>query len=106
MDKPLRRGGAYFARLIIPKARRADVGKAYKTASGVRREVVRTLQTSNRGEALQRLPEALAALRQEVDEKLRTDRRVCNATELEPALRSSGVKYPRFQRHNVAAQRP
>jgi integrase len=74
MDKPLRRGNTYFARLIIPKARWADVGKAYGTPSGQCRERVATLQTTDRGQALQRLPSALAALRQQVDEKLHAAR--------------------------------
>lgn len=71
MQNLLRRGNTWFARLFIPNDRWADVGKAMGAARGIKREVVRTLQTSDRREAQRRLGVALAGLRATVDEALR-----------------------------------
>ncbi len=71
MQNLLRRGNAWFARLFIPQDRWANVGKAMGAARGIKREVVRTLQTSDRREAQRRLGVALAELRASVDDALR-----------------------------------
>ncbi len=51
--------------------RRADVGKAMGVASGIKRELVRTLQTTDRREAEQRRDTAISAMRAEADTALR-----------------------------------
>jgi integrase len=71
MQNLLRRGNTWFARLTLPRDRWGDVGRAYKAASGVKREVVRTLQTTDRREAGTRLKTALAAIQAEVEDRLR-----------------------------------
>ena len=45
MQNLIRRGATWYGRIFIPKDRWADVGKAMGAANGVKREVVRTLQT-------------------------------------------------------------
>lgn len=104
MDKPLRRGGAYCARLIIPKARWSDVGKVYGTPSRERREIVRTLQTNDHGEALQRVSKALATLREEVDEKLRAARLRPLTTTWEPSWAERAAELR--ERHRAASDVP
>src|SRR5689334_19525407 len=53
----------------------ADVGRAMNAASGIKRELVRTLQTTDRKEAIQRRDAALKAMRDEVDAALRRAKR-------------------------------
>ena len=67
----LKRGDTFFVRLTIPRDRWADVGKAMGAATGIRREVVRTLQTGDHREAQRRRDEGLNACRQAVDAALR-----------------------------------
>jgi len=74
MASLLKRGGTYFVRLTIPRDRWADVGKAMGAASGIRREVVRTLQTTSFREAQRRRDEGLAAASEMVDASLRKHR--------------------------------
>ena len=71
MSQLLRRGQTFYARLIVPLARRGDVGKAMGAAGGTKREIVRTLQTTDRREATRRRGAALAAMRADVDIALR-----------------------------------
>jgi hypothetical protein len=71
MTNLLRRGGTYYARLFLPAERWADVGRAMGARGGIKREVVRTLQTSDIREARGRLRTALAAMQADVDAKLR-----------------------------------
>ena len=66
----IRRGLTWFVRLSLPRDRWADVGRAMSAGGGLKREVVRTLQTSDRAEALRRRDVALAAVRREVDAAL------------------------------------
>lgn len=67
-----RRGGAtYFIRVHIPRARHADVGRAFGARNGVLREIVRTLETTDRGEAQQRAKDAEAEIWRDVNAKLR-----------------------------------
>lgn len=66
----LRRGATYHARLFIPADRWADVGKARGASGGITREVVRSLQTGDVGDARRRLRPALAAIQADVDAKL------------------------------------
>ena len=64
-----RTGGlTWSARLSIPRDRGADVGQAYGTKSGIKQEVIRSLGTRDKHEALRRRDKALAVLRAEVDE--------------------------------------
>src|SRR3954451_10747814 len=51
MANLLKRGATYFVRLTIPRDRWADVGRAMGAAGGLKREVVRTLQTGDFREA-------------------------------------------------------
>jgi len=74
MANLLKRGGTYFVRLTIPRDRWEDVGKAMGAASGIRREVVRTLQTTSFREAQRRRDEGLAAASEMVDASLRKHR--------------------------------
>lgn len=62
-----RRTGAqtWSVRFHVPRDRRSDVGKAYGTKSGYKAEVVKTLGTTDRKEALGRRPMALEAIRAE-----------------------------------------
>ncbi len=71
MANLIRRGLTFYARLTILQDRWEDVGRAYGSKGGIKREVVRTLQTRDRAEALRRREPALAALRQEVDAALK-----------------------------------
>lgn len=62
-----RHGGAtYFVRVHIPRTRHADVGRAFGERSGFMREVVRTLETTDRSEAVQRAKEAEVAIWQDI----------------------------------------
>jgi integrase len=70
MQNLIRRGATFYGRLFIPQDRWADVGKAMGAAGGVKREVVRTLQTTDRIEAKRRLGAALAAIQAQVEERL------------------------------------
>ena len=66
----LLRGRTWFARLTIPEARWADVGRAMGARGDVKREVVRTLQTSSKREAHARLQKAAAMMRADIDQAL------------------------------------
>ena len=74
MANLLKRGDTYFVRLMIPRDRWADVGKAMGACGGIRREVVRTLQTTNFREAQRRREEGLRAAREMIDAALRRHR--------------------------------
>lgn len=63
--------GLWSARLSIPRNRWKDVGQAFQTKSGIRQDFVKSLQTKDKQEAIQRRDAALAALRSVVNEKLR-----------------------------------
>ena len=67
----LKRGDTYFVRLM---SRWADVGRAMGARGGIRREIVRTLQTTNFREAQRRREEGLRAAREMVDAALRRHR--------------------------------
>ena len=70
MSHLLRRGATYYARLFIPLDRWADVGRAFGTRNGLRREMVRTLETTDRAEAQRRVRAALTEMQSAVDAKL------------------------------------
>ena len=61
-------GQAYSARLSIPRDRWADAGKAFGTKTGIKQEVVRSLGTREKQEAIRRRDKALAAMREDLDE--------------------------------------
>jgi hypothetical protein len=71
MQNLIRRGPTWYARSFIPKDRWADVGKAMNAANGIRREVVRTLNTTDLREAKRRLQPALAATQGQIDGHLK-----------------------------------
>ncbi len=71
MANLLKRGDTYFVRLMIPRDRWTDVGKAMGARGGIRREVVRTLQTTSFREAQRRREEGLRAAREMVGAALR-----------------------------------
>ncbi|KGB23404.1 Phage integrase [Acetobacter pomorum] len=64
-------GNAYSARLSIPKDRWQDVGRVYSTKSGIKQEIIRSLQTRDPKEAIKRRDKALAEMRAEVDRRLK-----------------------------------
>lgn len=74
MTNILKRGQGYYARLTIPQDRWADVGKAMGAKAGLKRELVRTLETRDRREALRRRDAAIEAMRADVDAALRRAR--------------------------------
>ncbi|ANA13378.1 DUF6538 domain-containing protein [Acetobacter oryzifermentans] len=63
-------GKAYSARLSIPKDRWQDVGRVYSTKSGIKQEIIRSLQTRDPKEAIKRRDKALAEMRAEIDRRL------------------------------------
>jgi integrase len=72
MGEVFRRGGlTYSLRVHIPRARQADVGQAFGSPNGIKAEVVRTLETKNRGEAIERAKDAERAIWAEVNHRLR-----------------------------------
>src|SRR4051812_25564327 len=71
MQNLIRRTNTWYARYHVQKARWADVGKAMGTASGVRKEVVRSLKTSDRQEAKRDLVSALAAIQADINAALK-----------------------------------
>ena len=66
----IRRGASFSARMFIPQDRWQDVGRALNAPGGIKREVVKTLQTTDRAEAVRRLGTALAAIRTHVEARL------------------------------------
>jgi integrase len=71
MGNLLKRGNTWYARLTVPEARWADVGVALKAKSGICREKVRTLETTDHRQATQRRDHALAEIQAEIDRALR-----------------------------------
>lgn len=67
-----RRAGSqtWSVRFHVPRARRSDVGKAFGTKTGHKAEVVKTLGTSDRKEAMGRRYKALEDIRKEIDVRL------------------------------------
>lgn len=63
-------GKTWSARLSIPRDRWQDVGEAFGTKSGIKQDLVMSLQTRDKNEAIQRRGAALEALRSQVNEKL------------------------------------
>jgi integrase len=72
MQNLIRRSNTWYARFFVPKERWADVGKAMGAARGIKKEVVRTLKTSDRREAKRALVSALAAIQRDIDAALKT----------------------------------
>lgn len=72
MHNIFRRTGAqtWSVRFHIPRDRRSDVGRAYGTKGGHKADVVKTLSTTDRKEAMGRRSKALEAIRAEIDAKL------------------------------------
>ena len=70
----LRRGLTYFVRVTLPPDRWADIGRSMGARSGLRREVVKTLGTTDRKVASSRLDAAASAIIQEVEDALRRAR--------------------------------
>ena len=71
MANLLKRGSTYYVRLTIPGDRWSDVGRALGARSGIKREVVRTLETGDYREAQRRRDGGLTAAREMVDLALR-----------------------------------
>lgn len=67
----LRRGQTYFVRVTLPPDRWADVGRAMGARAGLRREVVKTLGTTDRKEASSRIDAAASTIIQDVEAALR-----------------------------------
>ncbi|OUJ12634.1 DUF6538 domain-containing protein [Acetobacter okinawensis] len=67
-----RRAGSqtWSVRFHVPRDRRSDVGKAFGTKTGHKAEVVKTLGTSDRKEAMGRRYKALEDIRKEIDVRL------------------------------------
>lgn len=71
MQSLIRRGLTFYARYYVPRERWADVGKAMGAPGGLKREVVRTLRTTNRRAAGAALRPALAAIHEDIEAALR-----------------------------------
>lgn len=71
MQNLVRRGNTWFARFFVPKDRWADAGKATRAASGIKRDITRTLGTTDRKEARKRLGAALTAIQADLDAALK-----------------------------------
>ncbi|KON63925.1 phage integrase family protein [Komagataeibacter europaeus] len=72
MHNIFRRTGAqtWSVRFHVPRERREDVGKAFGAKSGHKAEVVRTLNTTDRNEAMGRRALAIEKIRVEIDARL------------------------------------
>lgn len=68
----LRRTGGltWSVRLSIPRDRWTDAGKAFRTATGIKQELIRSLGTRDKQEAIKRRDKALAAMREDLDTRL------------------------------------
>lgn len=64
------RGGRWSVRVSFPEDRWSDIGQAMGAASGIKRDICRTLETSSRREAEDRKHEAAASIRAKVDQAL------------------------------------
>ncbi|WP_249206716.1 hypothetical protein [Gluconobacter cerinus] len=64
------RNGAYFVRYIVPKDRWRDVGAVLGSSTGIRRDVLKSLQTREYKTALRLRDAALEAIRRMVNGKL------------------------------------
>jgi hypothetical protein len=62
--------GVYYVRVVIPKDRWVDVGRAMNAKAGQRRELQKTLKTMDWDEAIRRQPQALQALCVSVNKRL------------------------------------
>ena len=60
----------WSVRFHVPRKRREDVGKAFGAKSGYKAEVVRTLNTTDRNEAMGRRAIAIEKIRIEIDARL------------------------------------
>ena len=66
-----RTGGlTWSVRLSIPRDRWTDAGKAFRTATGIKQELIRSLGTRDKQEAIKRRDKALAAMREDLDTRL------------------------------------
>ncbi len=74
-------GQAYSAHLSIPRDRWADAGKAFGTKTGIKQEVVRSLGTREKQEAIRRRDKALAAMREDLTGWMAEDRLLNGAFE-------------------------
>lgn len=70
MANLLRRGLTWYARYNVPQDRWADVGAAMGASGGEKREVVRTLRTTDFREAERRRDDGIAAIRRDINEAL------------------------------------
>lgn len=70
MQNMTKRGSVYYVRFIIPKERWQDVGRATNARNGTRRDIVKSLETKDYREALQRRDVALAKIREETNAAL------------------------------------
>ncbi|WP_246091450.1 hypothetical protein [Swingsia samuiensis] len=64
------RAGLYYVRFIVPKDRWQDVGKVLNSSTGLRRDILKSLQTRHYKEALKLRDAALNTIRQEINHKL------------------------------------
>ncbi|MFT9219995.1 hypothetical protein [Gluconobacter oxydans] len=64
------RDGGYYVRFIVPKDRWRDVGAALGSRTGIRRDVLKSLQTRERKTALKLRDAALEAIRRSLNLKL------------------------------------
>ncbi|WP_224777789.1 site-specific integrase [Gluconobacter thailandicus] len=64
------RGGLYYVRFSIPKERWADAGKVLGSNTGIRRDILKSLQTRTHKEALRLRDAAIEAIRRDLNRKL------------------------------------
>ncbi|GBR47762.1 hypothetical protein [Gluconobacter roseus] len=64
------RHGSYYVRFIVPKERWRDVGAVLGSSTGLRRDVLKSLQTKDRKTAFKLRDAALEAIRRSLNLKL------------------------------------
>lgn len=70
MQNMTKRGSVYYVRFIISKERWQEVGRATNARNGTRRDIIKSLETKDYREALQRRDVALAKIREETNAAL------------------------------------
>ncbi len=64
------RDGLYYVRFIIPKDRWQDAGKVLGSRTGIRKDILKSLQTRTHKDALRLRDAALEAIRKQLNRRL------------------------------------
>ncbi|KXV69978.1 hypothetical protein AD951_04235 [Acetobacter malorum] len=70
MQNMTKRGSVYYIRFIVPKERWQDVGRATEARNGIRKDIIKSLETKDYREALRRRADALEVVRQNTNTAL------------------------------------